>query len=306
MPSEWASSSWARVAAVSPVKQRFEQAANSAAVGLAQHVAHLFGRDLALAMRDRLVEDRQAVAGRAFGGAGDGLERLFLDIDAFGLRNMGEMLGQLFGRNPAKVEPLAARQDGNRDLVHLGGGEQEFHMRRRLLERFQKRVEGALRQHVNFVDDVDLVARRDGGIAHRLDDLADVVDAGVAGGVHFDHVDVAALGDRSARLAHAAGFDRRAALPVRADAVQRLGDQPRGRSLADPANARSAGRHGRSGRARSRWPASSPSRPGRSARRRSAGDICGRARGNARPSRGFVCSGRSSPRPGDSSSMGGF
>ena len=100
-----------------------------------------------------------------------------------------------------------------------------------------KRVERLLREHVHFVDDVDLVARADRGIAHRLDDLAHVVDAGVAGGVHLDHVDMAALGDRTARLAHAARVDRRAALPVRPDAVERLGDQPRGAGLADPAHA---------------------------------------------------------------------
>jgi hypothetical protein len=64
---------------------------------------------------------------------------------------------------------------------------------------FSKRVEGVLRQHVDFVDDVDLVARRDRRIAHRLDDLAHVVDAGMAGGVHLDHVDVPALGDRDGR-----------------------------------------------------------------------------------------------------------
>src|SRR4051812_45146415 len=56
-------------------------------------------------------------------------------------------------------------------------------------------------------------------------------------GIHLDHVDMPAFGDRPARLAHAAGIDGRAALPVRPDAVQRLCDQPRGRGLADPANA---------------------------------------------------------------------
>ena len=57
------------------------------------------------------------------------------------------------------------------------------------------------------------------------------------GGVHLDHVDVPALGDRAARLADVARRDRRTALPVRADAVERLGDQPRGRGLADAADA---------------------------------------------------------------------
>src|SRR3546814_4739951 len=74
---------------------------------------------------------------------------------------------------------------------------------------------------MHVVDDVDLVARRHRGIAHRLDDLAHIVDAGVRRSVHLDHVDMAPLGDRAARLAHAARVDRRPALPVRADAVQR-------------------------------------------------------------------------------------
>ena len=86
-------------------------------------------------------------------------ERLLLDLDAFGLGDIGEMLGELLGRDAAQVEPLAARQDGDRHLVHFGRGEQEFHMRRRLLERLQERVERALRQHVDLVDDVDFVAR---------------------------------------------------------------------------------------------------------------------------------------------------
>jgi hypothetical protein len=107
-------------------------------------------------------------------------------------------------------------------------------MGRRLFERLEQGVERIAAEHVNFVDDVDLVARRNGSIAHRLDDLAHVVDAGVAGRVHLDHVDMAPFGNRTARLALAARVDRRAALPIGADAVERLGDQARGAGLAHP------------------------------------------------------------------------
>ena len=40
-----------------------------------------------------------------------------------------------------EVEPLAARQDRDRDLLHLGRGEDELDVRRRLLERLQQGVE---------------------------------------------------------------------------------------------------------------------------------------------------------------------
>ncbi len=71
--------------------------------------------------------------------------------------------------DPAQVEALAARQHGHRHLADLGGGEDELHVLGRLLQRLQQRVEGVLRQHVHFVDDVDLVARRDRPVAHAVD-----------------------------------------------------------------------------------------------------------------------------------------
>ena len=74
-------------------------------------------------------------------------------------------------------------------------------MLRRLLKSLEQRIESVLGKHVDFVDDVDFVARADRGVADRVDDLADVVDPGVRGGVHLDHVDVAPFGDRPAMLA---------------------------------------------------------------------------------------------------------
>ena len=103
---------------------------------------------------------------------------------------------------------------------------------------FEKRVERVLGEHVHFVDDVDLVTRRDRAVAHALDELADVVDPGAARGIHLDHVDVAVGGNREAVLACPARLDRGSALAVGADAVERLGDDARRRGLAHAAHAR--------------------------------------------------------------------
>src|SRR5207253_1442493 len=81
-----------------------------------------------------------------------------------------------------EVEPLAARQDGDGDLVHLGGGEDELDVRRRLLKGLQQGVEGLLGEHVDFVDDVDLVARPGGAVLNVGPDVAHLVDPAVAGG----------------------------------------------------------------------------------------------------------------------------
>src|SRR3546814_4860191 len=71
----------------------------------------------------------------------------------------------------------------------LSRGEEEFDVGGWLLQRFQERVEPVLGQHVDFVDNVDLVPRRDGGIAYGLDNFAHIVHAGMGGGVHLYDVD---------------------------------------------------------------------------------------------------------------------
>ena len=188
--------------------------------------------------RDRLVEQRQPVAHRAVGGARDQRHGRGLGLDPFGRGDPAVMRDQQLDRHAAQRKALAARQHGHRHLVDLGRGEDELDVGRRLFERLQQRVEGVLRQHVHFVDDVDLVARRDRPVAHAVGQLADVVDAGARGRVHLDHVDMAVLGDGAAVARTAPhGLDRRPARAVGADAVERAGDDARGRRLADAAHA---------------------------------------------------------------------
>ena len=88
------------------------------------------------------------------------VQRLVLDLDAFGLGDIGEMRGELArpgcgagrtagsatGPSPA---PCSTSVVANRNFTCAGGSSSVF----------SKRVEGVLRQHVDFVDDVDLVAR---------------------------------------------------------------------------------------------------------------------------------------------------
>ena len=117
-------------------------------------------------------------------------------------------------------------------FVDLGGGEDEFDVRRRLFERLEQGVEGADRQHVDFVDDVDLEAAAAGPILHVAAQVADLFDAVVAGAVDFEDVDILAGGDAATGVADAAGFRCRAV-----DAVEGLGEDAGGRGLADAARA---------------------------------------------------------------------
>src|SRR3546814_1876138 len=86
-------------------------------------------------------------------------------------------------------------------------------------------IESIAGKHVNFIDDINLVSGRIGAFARYIDDRTNIVDAGMAGGVHLQNVDMPPLANGHAGFAEAAGIDGGTALPVRADAVQRLGDR---------------------------------------------------------------------------------
>ena len=152
--------------------------------------------------------------------------------NALGLTNRRQPLDDRGRANPREIEPLAPRMDRDRDLFRLRRAKYELHVLRRLLQRLQKRVERLPRQHVDFVDDVNLVPRAAGTHGDVLAKLANFIDAAVARPVDLDHVHVAPLADGEANVALVARRRRR---PL--DAIQALRQNPGGRSLADPARA---------------------------------------------------------------------
>ena len=60
---------------------------------------------------------------------------------------------------------------------------------------FRRALNAGVREHVDFVDDVDLEARPRWGVLDVAADFADVVDAAIAGGVDLEDVDIFAGGD---------------------------------------------------------------------------------------------------------------
>ena len=105
-------------------------------------------------------------------------------------------------------------------------------MPRRLLEGLEQGVEGLAREHVDFVDDVDLEpapGRADGDV---LPEAADLVDAAIAGGIDFDDIHILPGGDCGARVALIARLGRGPG-----GAFEGLGEDSRGARLPDTAGA---------------------------------------------------------------------
>ncbi|VWC31277.1 hypothetical protein BPS26883_06424 [Burkholderia pseudomultivorans] len=211
-------------------RERVEQAHHVGLVERAEHTRHRRFGHLVRGVRDRLVGQRQRIAHAALRGAREQAQRLRLERDLLFAEDPLEMRHDMPGRHLLQVELQAARQHGNGNLLRIGRREDELDVRRRLLERLQHRVERVVRQHVHFVDHVDLEARIDGRVHRALEQRSHFVDAAIARGVHLDVVDEAAFVDLAARAADTARLRRDAGFTV-----ERFREDPRQRRLADAA-----------------------------------------------------------------------
>ena len=153
-----------------------------------------------------------------------------MDLLAFG--NVKKVFFDKLGRNAAEVETLATARDGRGNFLRLGRGEDELHMRRRLLERLQQRVERPGGEHVNLVDEVDFVRPAGWRVGRALAEVADVFHAVVAGTVDLDDIQAAPLGDLKAGVAFSTRLGGGALLTI-----QRLRKDAGGRGFPDAARA---------------------------------------------------------------------
>ena len=198
-------------------------------------VPDLFGSGIVRG--EELIEQRQGVAHGPLRLSRHHRHRAVGDPEVLGLRDLAQPRDDLSQRHELDVLPLHPGKDRGRKFLRIGGRKQELDVAGRLLERLEQGIERRAREHVHFVDDVDLVAVAGRQVLRRLAQRAHVVDAVVRGGVDLLDVDVVAGGDLHARAADAARFGGGAFL-----AIERPGEDPRGRRL--PAAARAGEEEG--------------------------------------------------------------
>ena len=135
-------------------------------------------------------------------------------------------------RHLLQIELQAAGKHRHRNFLRISGRQNEFHMLGRLFQRFQHGVEGRIREHVHFVDHIDLEAAARRRIDGVFQQLAHFVDLGIGRGVNFQEIDKAPRIDLGTGRADTTGAGGDAFF-----AVEGFGQNPRQRGLADTARA---------------------------------------------------------------------
>ena len=173
---------------------------------LAQKRAGVVRMHGAVAKDTQLLQRGERVAHAALGMTRHDGQCLVVVIEILLLAHVGQAALDILVTDAVEIEALAARQDGLQNLLRIGGAQHKDHVRRRLLERLEQRVERRRREHVDLVDDIDLVLAAYRGKVDGVDDLlAYVVHARTGSGIELVDVRVVALGDELALLAGAVG-----------------------------------------------------------------------------------------------------
>ena len=93
---------------------------------------------------DQLIENTQRIAERAICLSGHYMQRSFFGFYPLFRADALQVFHHVRHGDAVEVEDLASRQNGRKDLVLFGCGEDEDRMRRWFFERLQKRIEGRL------------------------------------------------------------------------------------------------------------------------------------------------------------------
>ena len=149
-----------------------------------------------------------------------------------GLRDFQKLAGNVRRKNAFEGKALTPGEDGGRNLVQLGGGQNKHQMLRRLLQNFQQRIEGRGRQGVHLVDDIHPLFQHGRRIHRLLAQGADAVHAAVAGGIQLGNIQKPPLINAAAGLTAIAG-----SAVLRIKAVDGLGQNPGAGGFAGAAGA---------------------------------------------------------------------
>ncbi len=160
----------------------------------AQHGAHQInghgsvGIIRILAIDRHLVEQSLGIAERAGGVAGDHRLRFVIHLDVLGSSDLGEICDHRLKIDAAEIKPLASADNGLQQVFGIGRCQDELGVGRRFLQCFQEGVRGGTGDLVGLIDDVELGFELRGCVLHPLPQVADVIDAAIAGGINFNHI----------------------------------------------------------------------------------------------------------------------
>src|SRR5690606_28222608 len=134
---------------------------------------------------DDLVEHGQGIAQTTISYLRNHVKFIFFIGHPLFIGNMRQMSGHILHLDPIEIKDLTTRYYCRQNLVLFGCRKDENSIRRWLLQRFQKSIEGLLREHMHLIDNINLVPTRLWRNSHLLNQSTDILDGIVGGRIKF-------------------------------------------------------------------------------------------------------------------------
>ena len=196
------------------LNQCVNNALDIALIDGAQHIADITGSQVLVAECNRLVGQAEGIPHTAIGRPRQQPQSRVFKRDLFFGQNMLQVANNVLRRHPLEIELQTPGKHRHRQLLGIGGGQQELDVFRRLFQGFQKGVEGLVGEHVHLVDEVHLVAAARGSVLHVVGQFPHVIYTGAGGSIDLDQVNKPVLKNLLAAVAFTAGIRRYTGLTV--------------------------------------------------------------------------------------------
>ena len=197
------------------------------------HQQGIFEGQLVVTKGQGLIKNAQSIPHAPFRRISNHPQRLFIIGQILLVQDKLHPLKRILGTDAVKIKPLHPGQDRQRNLVGFGRRQNKDYVGRRFFQCLQQGIEGPRRQHMHFVNNVDLVISLGGRVLSLITNVADFFDPVVGSRVNFDYV---------AKLAGCNGLTSRAFvawLTIRlVMAINRLGKNLGGRGFPGPTGPR--------------------------------------------------------------------
>ena len=166
--------------------KRFNQRQCLVVIERPEHRADNLRSQLPITAGNCLIGKAQRITQAAVCGAGQQLERTQFVGNTFGIKNVFKLLTDLINVQRFKMKLQTTRQNRHRQFLRIGRRQQEFDVLRRLFKRLQQRVKAVAREHVHFVNKVDLETATRGGVLHVIQQVTGIFDLGAGCRINFD------------------------------------------------------------------------------------------------------------------------
>ena len=182
-----------------------QQAHQVALIDGAQHATHSLLGEVARAVRNGLVSQREGIPHRTGRRLSQQTQGRLLKGNTFVTQDVVQVTDNRIRGHLLEVELQATGEHCDRDFLWVCRCQNEFHVRRRLLERLEHGVERMAGEHVNLVDHVHLETTNRRCVDRLLKQLCHFIDATIGGGIELHIIDKPTLIDLHAGIANATG-----------------------------------------------------------------------------------------------------